>query len=1024
MSKFNKITILGNKEKDYLMAKSAAVLPKNPSEQGWSAERILRTLHEPLQVIFKWLQQTQDQTNEEVNRITNDIDDILNEIEALQLRASALEETTNVTHVNRFVAIEQDISNIIQTATDLVTNLLSGATIVNKTKHDQEGNVIDDSYASKIGIGASTSPTDKKLTIRIYTPKQDRTQATPNLSSVTYTIDSATPSAAGLMSASDKVKLNNLNSAIDSLIGVHDTDNEAHLYIRQLIEALQKEIARLDAKGRSYGAIDLTQSQLLLQANISGYINNFLHNKYEGGYSPMANDLIYTKEVVGENVHEWEFNNDLGDWVDNGAWTIEKGSNTEYGIIKGDGTFINIVNGIVEVLRAKIADKVGFGLDFHTKQTIDDAFNARYTKEEVDNLLDQLKAIYGWESSELGQFNHEDKIYYDEIEVYDFLIVSFYSIDGVLLDSKPIYTKGIIDVDNIFCGTAGTNGILVPHKETLPDRSYLEFLNDGHDEGSYIKVYGVKMEQQKAENIVFEDTDVDTELKRLEGEKIDEDLTNYDEHHAVIENDIIPVYDTSEDKIKQVKVKNLMAFETDVIEYGVRWVVGQASPVGERVKRVNGELFVGAATNLVANVGIDEQVVANSFDNIAIFNTRPKVINGNVMIERELYFHKLEFTKEGDVDYEYSWVCERKLAGYIRPRIFIDDNGKEINFAYLGKYEASQDESGKMRSVPNVYPLVSVSRGNARKAARKNDGDGDNTNSRWGITDLAEYHYHIVVPFEIEFATRHCQNVLKGVSELSYSNNDVALVTEEDTNSIIIANSKANNFVVGQKVSIGTANSNSSVASQRDVISILNDTPNVGEATIVLSGEPFDVTEGNVISARAWVSGKTDNVVASSGAFTANNGQYPIVYRGYENPYGNIYTFIDGAKVVNHKLWVCEDRSAYDDKASVGGSYAAPFMAVAYLNAQNDGYVKELGYDKLFPYARLPVVAGGTGAGNAAYYADYYYQADGDRTLMVGGRWNASGYAGLYLWSPDSSLSTSNIYYGFRLSFRPLKGVN
>jgi hypothetical protein len=329
-----------------------------------------------------------------------------------------------------------------------------------------------------------------------------------------------------------------------------------------------------------------------------------------------------------------------------------------------------------------------------------------------------------------------------------------------------------------------------------------------------------------------------------------------------------------------------------------------------------------------------------------------------------------------------------------------------------------------MRSVPNVYPLVSVSRGNARKAARKNDGDGDNTNSRWGITDLAEYHYHIVVPFEIEFATRHCQNVLKGVSELSYSNNDVALVTEEDTNSIIIANSKANNFVVGQKVSIGTANSNSSVASQRDVISILNDTPNVGEATIVLSGEPFDVTEGNVISARAWVSGKTDNVVASSGAFTANNGQYPIVYRGYENPYGNIYTFIDGAKVVNHKLWVCEDRSAYDDKASVGGSYAAPFMAVAYLNAQNDGYVKELGYDKLFPYARLPVVAGGTGAGNAAYYADYYYQADGDRTLMVGGRWAHSGHAGLYNWSLDSSLTFSFIVYGFRRSFRPLKGVN
>ena len=71
-----------------------------------------------------------------------------------------------------------------------------------------------------------------------------------------------------------------------------------------------------------------------------------------------------------------------------------------------------------------------------------------------------------------------------------------------------------------------------------------------------------------------------------------------------------------------VKVLIVGQQNPDIIEYGVRWVVGQANPVGERVKRVNGELFVGAATNLVANVGVDSQVVENSFDRIPIFNTK------------------------------------------------------------------------------------------------------------------------------------------------------------------------------------------------------------------------------------------------------------------------------------------------------------------------------------------------------------------------------------------------------------------
>ena len=142
----------------------------------------------------------------------------------------------------------------------------------------------------------------------------------------------------------------------------------------------------------------------------------------------------------------------------------------------------------------------------------------------------------------------------------------------------------------------------------------------------------------------------------------------------------------------------------------------------------------------------------------------------------------------------------------------------------------------------------------------------------------------------------------------------------------------------------------------------------------------------------------TNIVKASSGAFTANTNKYPIVFRGYENPYGNIFKFVDGGKIVNHQLWVTSDRSAYNDVASVGGVYAAPFVPVSYKNAITSDYAKELGYDKAFPFARLPIVVGGAGTGASTYYSDYYYQNTGDRTLVVGGIWYTGSYGGLFYW--------------------------
>lgn len=221
MSEENKITILGDKEKDYLMAKSAATLPKNPSEQGWSWDKILKTFHEPLLVLYEWLKQTQDQTNDVVNTFTQQIGDIVRDIGLLDGRVETLENQ--------------------------VDNIKTGETIVDKAKKDEYGNRISTHYATQntlddalnqievtgeiVAKNAENAEYAKKdasgrniidtylsaLAFAVYYYGNEIEVETSLLDgdeierrTVAFNLNAATIAEAGLLSAQDKQRLNNL----------------------------------------------------------------------------------------------------------------------------------------------------------------------------------------------------------------------------------------------------------------------------------------------------------------------------------------------------------------------------------------------------------------------------------------------------------------------------------------------------------------------------------------------------------------------------------------------------------------------------------------------------------------------------------------------------------------------------------------------------------------------------------------------------------------------------------------------
>ena len=159
------------------------------------------------------------------------------------------------------------------------------------------------------------------------------------------------------------------------------------------------------------------------------------------------------------------------------------------------------------------------------------------------------------------------------------------------------------------------------------------------------------------------------------------------------------------------------------------------------------------------------------------------------------------------------------------------------------------------------------------------------------------------------------------------------------------------------------------------------------------------------------LTGGTDGVSSSSGAM-GTTGAFQFKYRGIEDPWGNVYQWVDGININNHRVWVCDDASTY-----VSNVFAEPYRALSYTNFNAQGWVSEMGYDSDNPFAEFPVSVDGT---SATYYADHYYQSTGQRVALFGGSWSFGSYAGLSFWHLSFAASGAYASSGSRLVRKPL----
>lgn len=154
---------------------------------------------------------------------------------------------------------------------------------------------------------------------------------------------------------------------------------------------------------------------------------------------------------------------------------------------------------------------------------------------------------------------------------------------------------------------------------------------------------------------------------------------------------------------------------------------------------------------------------------------------------------------------------------------------------------------------------------------------------------------------------------------------------------------------------------------------------------------------------------------ASGNEANTNDGKHSVTYRGEENLWGNIWTWLDGINIEckdmqrvllnpNYDTWADDTASNYDD-AGFTGSWG-------------NGYVSAYGWNEKYPYILFPTeVAGASNLPVGAYhYQNHSY--NGFMVAQFGGGWDDGAGCGWDLAVSKTSSSRKRTFGG-RLLYVP-----
>lgn len=136
-------------------------------------------------------------------------------------------------------------------------------------------------------------------------------------------------------------------------------------------------------------------------------------------------------------------------------------------------------------------------------------------------------------------------------------------------------------------------------------------------------------------------------------------------------------------------------------------------------------------------------------------------------------------------------------------------------------------------------------------------------------------------------------------------------------------------------------------------------------------------------------------------------------WRGFDNPFGDIWTNLDGIILERTEanqpssVYTTTDTSAFGDDNTAKGK-----MTVAGTEVASDGYIKAFDLGE-----KGEIIPSAVGGSVTTYMCDYHYckaSSTALRTLLVGGSANTGGAAGLGYFHSTYGVGNAHAYVGFR----------
>ena len=163
------------------------------------------------------------------------------------------------------------------------------------------------------------------------------------------------------------------------------------------------------------------------------------------------------------------------------------------------------------------------------------------------------------------------------------------------------------------------------------------------------------------------------------------------------------------------------------------------------------------------------------------------------------------------------------------------------------------------------------------------------------------------------------------------------------------------------------------------------------------------------------ITGATTNLGNASGAVMNANNFNVVTYRGEENLWGNIWTFVDGMNINAkgiHKLYVADH--AFADN-TIDGAYKDTGITLAKAN----GYVSAFGYNEAFDWLFVTSEV----LGNSSLpVGDYFWQNHTYNAVMIallGACWSSGADAGAFCWHVHAAPSNRYRSIGARPVYFP-----